>query len=61
MSAAEYAVTVAALEVDAPQRQALLDRDQTALNGLLGGRGQVFFGVFAAEEDEEEPAEQLAA
>ncbi|HVR81745.1 MAG TPA: hypothetical protein VHF02_06660 [Luteimonas sp.] len=61
LSAAEYAVTVAALEIDAPQRQALLERDQSALNDLLGGRASVFFAICAAEEDEEEQAEVLAA
>lgn len=41
LSAAQYAATVAALDVDDSQRQALLDRDQTALNGLLGGRDEM--------------------
>jgi hypothetical protein len=54
LSAAEYAASVAALEVDAPQRQALLERDQSALNDLLGGRDSMFFGILAAEEEEQQ-------
>ena len=62
LSSAEYAASVAALEVDASQRQALLKRDQAGLNDLLGGRQNVFFGVFAAEEEEEQgQAQELAA
>jgi hypothetical protein len=47
----DYAATVAALEVDAPQRKALLDRDQDALNELLDGRRQLKCAIFAADED----------
>ena len=50
LSAAEYAATVAALEVDAPQRQALLDRDQTALSALLGGRPKMYCLIVAPNE-----------
>jgi hypothetical protein len=42
---------VAALEVGAPQRKALLDRDQDALNELLDGRRQLKCAIFAADED----------
>jgi len=55
-----YAASVAALDVQAAQQRALLDRDQVALNAMLGGRSQVFFGVLAPVEDEED-LEALAA
>ena len=51
ISPAEYAATVAALEVGASQRKALLDRDQDALNELLDGRRQLRCAIFAADED----------
>jgi hypothetical protein len=51
MSPVDYAATVAALEVGAPQRKALLDRDQDALNELLDGRRQLKCAIFAADED----------
>lgn len=41
LSAAEYAANVSALDVDAAQRQALMDRDQETLGGLLGGRDKM--------------------
>lgn len=56
---ADYAAAVEALDVTAPQRQALLARDHAALNDLLGGRASMFFGILAPEEApmEDEPAE----
>ena len=51
ISPADYAATVAALEVGASQRKALLDRDQDALNELLDGRRQLKCAIFAADED----------
>lgn len=51
ISPADYAATVAALEVGAPQRKALLDRDQDALSELLDGRRQLRCAIFAADED----------
>ena len=51
ISPADYAATVAALEIGAPQRKALLDRDQDALNELLDGRRQLRCAIFAADED----------
>lgn len=51
ISPADYAATVAALDVGAPQRKALLDRDQDALNELLDGRRQLRCAIFAADED----------
>lgn len=41
LSAAEYAANISALDVDAAQRQALISMDQSALNGLLGGREEM--------------------
>ena len=52
MSDSEYASAVARLDVDAAQRKALLARDHTALNDLLGGRATMFFGLVPAENDE---------
>lgn len=51
LSAAEYAASVAALELDAPQRTALLDRDAKALGRLLGGRETLMFAVLAADDE----------
>ena len=48
---ADYAAAVAALEIDDAQRQALLDRDHAALNGLLGGRAKVYCLVAPAENE----------
>lgn len=48
-SAANYAANVVALDIDVTQRQALLDRDQTALNGLLGGRDEMRCVVWPVE------------
>ena len=55
VSATDYAASVAALDLDSKHKQALLNRDHASLNDLMGGRANVFFGVFAAEEDEEQP------
>lgn len=41
-SAADYAATVALLEIDGAQQKALLDRNPVALNGLLQGREKMF-------------------
>lgn len=51
LSAADYAVSVAALDVESPQRAALLDRDARALGRLLGGREKLMFAVLAADEE----------
>ena len=37
-TAADYAATVSALDLDASQKRALLQTDPAALNGLLAGR-----------------------
>ena len=51
LSAAEYAAAVAMLEIDEPQRQALMNRDQVALNGLIGQRDHMCCLIVAAEEE----------
>jgi hypothetical protein len=54
----EYAVAVAGLDVEESQRAALLERNHGALNDLLGGRTEMFFGVLAPDEGPlEEPFE----
>ena len=54
-SAADYAATVALLEIDDAQRQALLACDATALNSLLEGQAKMF--CIIATPDEEAPDE----
>jgi hypothetical protein len=51
LSPAEYAASVAALDVAADQKKALLDGNQHALNELLDGRKQLRCAIFASEED----------
>lgn len=57
----DYAAAVDALGLDDAPRQALLDRDASALNGLLGGRMQMMCLLFPADGEEkkdgDEPAE----
>jgi hypothetical protein len=62
MSAAEYAAAVVALDVDDAQRQALIDRDQDALNGLLGGRYDMMCILWPADEPakEDQPDDEQA-
>ena len=59
---AEYPAVIGRLDVTAPERAALLSRDQAALGELLGGRRKMFFGVLAPHEepldDEELPFEE---
>ena len=55
---ADYAAAVAALEIDDAQRQALLDRDHAALNGLLGGRAKVYCLVAPAENEPQQDDQQ---
>ena len=64
LSAAEYSAAVAALDVEDLERQALVDRDQHALSGLLGGRYEMMCILWPADEpakedqpDEEAPLE----
>lgn len=62
LSAAQYAVTVEALDVDGVQRQALLDRDHAALNDLLGGREKMVCMIWPADEpgksDDDQPGDE---
>ena len=61
LSVAEYAASVAALDIDDEQRRALLDRDHDALSGLLGGRETMMCVVWPADEpvrEDDQPAEE---
>ena len=52
ITAGEYAASVAALEADDAQKEALLLRDATSLNDLLGGRvGQMMMSQYAPLEE----------
>lgn len=51
LSSVDYAAAVALLGIDEPQRQALMDRDQGALNSLLGERNTMYCLIVAAEDD----------
>lgn len=55
LSAADYAASVAMLQVDADQMQALLDRDHLALATLLDGRSKMYCYVNSPDKDEPEP------
>lgn len=60
VSSADYAATVAALDVDQLEKVALLQHDHAKLNDLLGGRQKMFFAVCVPEEEplrEDPPAE----
>ena len=60
VSPADYAATVAALDVDQSEKVALLQRDHVALNDLLEGRQKMFFSVLSPDEApfrEDSPAE----
>ena len=67
LSIADYAASVAALDIDEEQRRALLDRDPDALSGLLGGRKRMMCVVWPADEPgrqddqpgDEQPAEDV--
>jgi hypothetical protein len=54
LSDTEYADAISTLDIDPAQRQALLNRDHSALSNLLGGRATMFFGLVPAENDEPE-------
>ena len=58
LSPVEYAATVAALDVDDVQRQALLDRNHVELNDLLGGREKLMCVVFPPDGDEQKDDDQ---
>jgi hypothetical protein len=50
----DYAEAVAAANFDSSTREALLKRDSTALNTLLGGRGTVMAFIMPAEEEQDD-------
>lgn len=52
LSSAGYATAVASLDIPDAQRQALLERDPSALNALLDGRPRMICMVNAPLEDE---------
>lgn len=55
-SAEAYADSVAVLDADAPEREALLARDADALNDLLGGRPVMWCSVFEpSRQPDKEP------
>lgn len=55
LSAADYAASVAMLQIDTNQKQALLDRDPVALAALLDGRMRMFCFINSPDSDEPEP------
>ena len=59
LSAGDYAASVALLDMDAPQRQAFLDRDPAALGELVGARVQMMCLILPAEEPtpQDEPSD----
>ena len=59
MSVEDYSAAVAVLDVDQAQREALLQRDHTALNDLLGGRStQMMMSLFPVEEPKRQDDEK---
>lgn len=58
LSVADYAATVALLDVGDAERQSLLSRDHSSLNDLLGGRVKMFHTIFPAEEEEQKDDER---
>lgn len=55
LSAVDYAASVAMLQVDADEKQALLDRDHLALATLLDGRSKMYCYINSPDSDEPEP------
>ncbi|MFY2763196.1 hypothetical protein [Arenimonas sp. MALMAid1274] len=53
LSGEEYVAAVDALGLDDAPRQALLDRDADALNGLMGGRLKMMCLLFPADGDDQ--------
>jgi hypothetical protein len=51
VTAGEFAASVAALEVDDAHKQALLQRDATSLNDLLGGRERMMLAQWAPDSE----------
>lgn len=63
LSAADFAATVALLEIGDAERQSLLLRDHSSLNDLLGGRAKMVCMVWSPEEqpvrkDDDQPDEE---
>ena len=58
LSAADYAATVALLDIGDAERQSLLSCDQSSINDLLGGRVKMFHTIFPAEEEEQKDDDQ---
>ena len=54
LSAADYAASVALLEIDGAQREALLTRNPAALNDLLEGRSKMFLLINTPNPDDHE-------
>lgn len=54
LSAADYAASVALLEIDGAQRQALLDRDHSVLSDLVDGRPRMMCYVTSPSPDDHE-------
>ncbi len=54
----DYAAAVDALGLDNAPRQALLDRDPAALNGLLGGRLKMMCLLFPADGEEKKDGDE---
>lgn len=52
LSGEEYVAAVEALALDDAPRQALLDRDASALSGLMGGRLKMMCLLFPADGEE---------
>lgn len=55
LSAADYAASIAMLQIDDDQKQALLDRNHLALTALLDGRSKMYCYINAPDRDEPEP------
>jgi hypothetical protein len=49
-----FVAALAAFGIDMPGHGGLSRSDHDSLNRLLGGRGAIMFGVFAAEEDDQQ-------
>lgn len=64
LSASEFEAIVATLDVADAQRQALLTRDDAALNDMLGGRERMLCVIWPADEpgrENDQPGEDEPA
>lgn len=64
LSASEFEAIVAKLDVDDAQRQALLTRDDAALNDMLGGRERMLCVIWPADEparEDDQPGDDAPA